>query len=173
MKRPYLFLIALVFVSSCSRKSEEQLYKEGQAQEAQNNFQLAVRSYQEIVDRYVQGKYADSAQFRIGKIYNNDLRDIEKAVASYQQVYIKFPQSTFAPTAMFLTGFLMNNELHKFDSARVLYEAFLQRYPGHDLAVSAKYELETLGKDPTQFLPRDDLAKMSRDSTARKKTAKR
>lgn len=168
-----MFLIAVVCLASCARKSEEQLYKEGQTQESQNNFQLAVQSYQEIVDHYVLGKYADSAQFRIGKIYNNDLRDIEKAVAAYQQVYTKFPQSTFAPTAMFLTGFLMNNELHKLDSARVLYEAFLQQYPNHDLAVSARFELETLGKDPTQFLPREEVAKMSRDSTARRKAAKR
>jgi len=67
----------------------------------------------------------------------------------------------------------MNNELHKLDSARVLYEAFLQQYPNHDLAVSARFELETLGKDPTQFLPREEVAKMSRDSTARRKAAKR
>ncbi|MGA2623953.1 MAG: tetratricopeptide repeat protein [Bacteroidota bacterium] len=173
MIRSYPFLIAVLLVCSCSHKSEDQLFKDGQAAEGQNNFQLAVESYQEIVDRYPQGKYADTAQFRAALIYNNNLHDTGKAVAAYQRVYVKYPQSTFAPTAMFLTAFLLNNELHNFDSARAIYLAFLQKYPDHDLATSAKFELESLGKDPSQFLPHDTLAVKSQKPPIKKKAARR
>lgn len=173
MKHSYPFLIAVLLICSCSHKSEDQLFKDGQAAEGQNNFQLAVESYREIVDRYPQGKHADTAQFRVALLYNNNLHDTENAVAAYQQVYVKYPQSKFAPTAMFLTAFLFNNELHKFDSARAIYVAFLQKYPDNDLVTSAKFELETLGKDPTQFLPHDTLAVKSKEPPVKKKAARR
>ncbi len=173
MNRLYPFLIAVLLVCSCSRKSEDQLFTDGEAAEKQNNFQLAVENYREIVDRYPQGKHADTAQFRVALIYNNNMHDTEKAVAAYQQVYVKYPESKFAPTAMFLTGFLLNNEMHKFDSARSIYVAFLQKYPDNDLATSAKFELETLGRDPSQFLPHDTLAIKSKEPPLKKKAARR
>ena len=173
MKRLHPFLLAVLLLCSCSHKSEDQLFKDGQAAEGQNNFQLAVESYQEIVDRYPQGHYADTAQFRVALIYNNNLHDTLKAVAAYQQVYVKYPQSKFAPTAMFLTAFLFNNELHKFDSARAIYAEFIQKYPDNDLVTSAKFELETLGRDPSQFLPHDTLAVKSKEPTVKKRAAKR
>jgi outer membrane protein assembly factor BamD (BamD/ComL family) len=155
MKSVFLFVFLLLFLSSCSKKSEPELFKEGQAAEEQQNFQLAIERYQEIVDRFPGKAYADSAVYRTAVIYNNDVHDFVKAVRTYQQYYTMFPNSEEAPTAMFLSGFILNNELHKLDSAKIVYETFLQKYPGHQLASSAEFELETLGKDPGQFIKTD------------------
>ena len=34
----------------------------------------------------------------------------------------------------------------------MVYELFLQKYPNHNLAPSAKFELDNMGKDPTEVL---------------------
>ena len=151
MRITYLFLAALL-LASCSRKSEEQLYSEARNYENQNLLQLAIDDYHEIVQRFPKGTHAEEAQYRIALIYNNDLKDMQKAVDAYRAFAALFPQSKETPSAMFLTGFLYNNELHRLDSAKMAYESFLQKYPNDELAQSAKYELQTLGQDPTVVL---------------------
>ena len=44
------------------------------------------------------------------------------------------------------------------DSARRVYQIFLEKYPSHELATSARFELETLGKDPSSLLRIDTVA---------------
>ena len=152
MKYASLFIIILCVLASCSRKNEQELYKEALEAYAQENYQLAIDHYKEIVDRFSKTAYAESAQYHIAVIYNNDLHESRNAIQAYQKFHTMFPSSSEAATALFLTGFLYNNELHILDSARMAYEAFLQQYPSHSLATSAKFELETLGKDPGQYL---------------------
>lgn len=152
MKQTALLIVILFLVSSCSRKSGQQLYQEAQTAEGQKNYPAALQAYQEIIDKSPTSAYAESSLYRIALIYNNDVRDFGKAISAYQQFCSIFPNSPKAPTALFLTGFIYNNELHRLDSAKIMYETFLQKYPSHELATSAKFELETLGKDPTQFL---------------------
>ena len=168
MKRLLLFLLCLGLLS-CSRKSERELLTEAKAAVGQKNFQVAIERYAEVVDRFRTSPAAETSQYAIAVIYNNDLHDHLNAVKSYQRFFTLFPQSNEAPVAMFLTGFLFNNELHRLDSARAAYELFLQTYPNHTLASSAKFELETLGKDPGQYLHEGVTAA---DAMKEKKTTK-
>jgi outer membrane protein assembly factor BamD (BamD/ComL family) len=157
--KQYVCLLALsVLLPCCSGKSDLALYQEGKSAEEGKNFQLAVDRYEEIVSRFQQSAYAESALYRAGLIYNNDLHDLHKAIGSYRKFCELFPSSKQAPTALFLSGFLYNNELHQLDSAKLVYETFLQKYPAHELAASAKFELETLGKDPHPLLKIDTSA---------------
>ncbi len=142
-----LFLFALV-IASCSRKDEALLYKEGREAESRKNYQLAAERFEDIVDRFPSRPYAESSLVRLADIYTNGAKDVPKAVRAYRRYYLMFPESKQAPTMLFLSGFLYNNDLHQLDSARSVYEIFLSHYPHHELAASAKFELETLGKDP-------------------------
>jgi outer membrane protein assembly factor BamD (BamD/ComL family) len=151
-----LLLTILLCCSSCSRKNEKNLFGEAQTAYDQKKYQESVTLYQEIVDRFPASVYADSSLMRIAAIYNNEIHDYRKALQSYQKYYQMFPASNDAPTALFLSGFLFNNELHMLDSAGMVYEKFLQKYPSHQLAQSAKFELSSLGKDPTQFIGSQD-----------------
>jgi len=142
----------LVVVSCGQRLTEEQLYAQAQAFEAKENFIDAVKSYEALVKGYPKGKYAAEAQYRIGLIYSNSLRDFAKAVAAYQQVAKKYPDSKFTVQSQFLIGFFYANELRDFDKAREAYTTFLQKYPNSDLADDVKWELDNLGKDPSQVI---------------------
>ena len=158
MKRTLLLALLALLIQCCSGKSDVTLYQEGKAAEESGNFQLAIDRYEELVNRFQKSAYAESALYRAGMVYNNDLHDLHKAIGSYRRFYTLFPESKQAPTALFLSGFLLNNELHELDSAKLVYEMFLQKYPGHELAASAKFELETLGKDPGAPLKPDTTA---------------
>ncbi len=151
MKVPVLLIITVLF-SSCMKKTDVQLYDEGKALEEQSKFQDAAERYEEIVKRAPTSALSDSSLVRLAYLYSNEAKDVPKAIRSYQRYYEYFPASKRAPTMLFLSGFLFNNELHNTDSARAVYQTFLSKYPSHELASSAKFELETLGKDPNEAL---------------------
>lgn len=153
MKSFYILLV-LIFFSSCSRKSDIDLYNEGKIAEGNKSFSEAAELFEEAVSRFSTSAYAESSLLRLAFMYNNDLKDARKAINAYQRFYETFSTSSQAPTMLFLAGFIYNNELHVLDSAKMIYEIFLQKFPDHELAPSAKFELETLGKEPTQaFTP--------------------
>jgi len=145
-------LILMLFIVSCSRKSDVELYNEGKSAEAEKNFTKATELFEEAVNRYPAQAYAESSLARLAVIYNNDVKDPRKALDAYRRFYTLFPSSKQAPTMLFLSGFLLNNELRMIDSAKLVYETFLQKYPQHELAASARFELENLGKEPGQSL---------------------
>ena len=147
-----LALILLLVIISCSKKSDVDLYADAKAAEGKKDFQMAAETYEQLVANFPNTAYAETSLQRLSVIYNNNLKDSRKAVFTYQRYYSMFPAGKQAPTMLFLSGFIYNNELHQLDSAKLVYETFLQKYPDHELAASAKFELETLGKDPGQTL---------------------
>ena len=164
-----VILLSILLCSSCSRKSAAELYTEALAQEDQNNFALAAERYSELVERFPADAKAESSQFRIAMIWQNELRDTRKAVHAYLRFHELFPQSGRAATALFLSAFLYNNDLHNYDSAKLVYETFLQKYPDSELAASAKYELSKIGKDPNELVPRQAV---STENSMQRKTGK-
>lgn len=153
----YFFLFMLVIgLSSCS-KNPEALYNEAKQAEEQKDYQAALWKYREVVENHHESALAESSQFRIVLIYSDAMKDFEKAAQEYTKLYELFPNSSNAPRALFLSGFLYSNELKQFDKAKEKYELFLQKFPTHDLAQSAKFELETMGKDPLEFLKQKNV----------------
>ena len=152
MKFQLISLIFLLLICSCSRKTDKQLYQEGVAAEVQNNFQSAAGSYEQAVADHPGTAYAESSLARLGPLYTNELKDPQKAVGAYERYYKMFPGSKESPTMLFLAGFVYNNDLHQTDSARARYQEYLNRYPDGQLAQSAKFELQNLGKDADQVL---------------------
>ena len=147
-----LCFFSLIIFSSCSRKSAEELYTEAGAQEGQKNFALAVENYEELIARFPNDAKAESAQFHLAMLYQNELHDSRKAVHAYKKYHELFPQSNRASTAVFLAAFLYNNDLHNYDSAKMMYELYLQQYPNQELATSAQYEIANIGKDPNELM---------------------
>lgn len=159
MKLTLLFTTFVLVASSCSRLNEEELFQTAQTAHQQNNAQEALAKLQELVERFPEGKHAETSRFLIARIYNDDLHDYQKAISAYHKHRELFPDSVRASTALFSIGFIYNNELHQYDSAKAVYEQFLALYPSHDMAPSAKFELETLGKNPEELFKTKVAAK--------------
>lgn len=152
MKYSFLLLLALIVITSCSRKSEEDLLKDANVAIEQKNFEPGVQSLQQLIDEYPKGAHAERAQLLIANLYQNNIKDFEKAVAAYDRFFQLFPGSKDAPNALFLKAFILNNELQQYDRAKIAYQSFLEKYPDHDLAASARFEMENLGKSPDDLL---------------------
>lgn len=153
MKYLYLAVLFLTVLASCTRKTDAELFDEGKKAETEQNYPLAVERYNDIVGRMSNPAYAESSQFRLAMIYTNTEKDKSKAIAAYQKFCSLFPDSKQTPTMLFLQGFIYANEMKDLDQARGVYESFLQKYPDHELARSARFELENLGKDPDEIVP--------------------
>lgn len=158
MKSAFIILILALVFSSCSRKSQKELYEEADAAYSQQHFQAAIDLFRETVSRDPSTAYAESSQYRIALTYNNDMHQTRQSLDAYREFRKMFPESKESRTALFLMGFLYNNDLHETDSAKAMYEHFLQLYPDDQLAASAKFELESLGKDAAHLLPTEKLA---------------
>jgi TolA-binding protein len=51
-----------------------------------------------------------------------------------------------------MLGFIYANELNNYEKAKIYYQKFLERYPNSELAISAKFELENLGRKPEEII---------------------
>ena len=59
----------------------------------------AVEQYERLLTRYPDSEYADEAQFMIGFIYEEHLKDMARARAAYEKVIERFPESELAANA--------------------------------------------------------------------------
>jgi TolA-binding protein len=165
MKLTLVAVLFLLFIS-CSRRTAETTYTEGNLAESQKNYQHAAELFESVVSEYSSSALAESSLVKLSILYNTELKDPRKTLGAYQRCYAMFPASRQAPTMLFLTGFVYNNDLHLLDSARLVYETFLAKYPKHELASSAQFELQTLGKEPGDILPAPVLQNESKKSHA-------
>ena len=56
---------------------------------------------------------------------------------------------------LFMAGFVQANDLHDYDAASETYNLFLKTYPDHELATSAKEELDNMGLTPEEILKKN------------------
>lgn len=71
--------------------------------------------------------------------------ELEQAVGLYDRILTDYPESIEAGDALFMKAYVLHNELKELERAEQAYVTFLERYPNHDLASSARFELQNLG----------------------------
>lgn len=166
----YLCIICAVFlfVPIGCRPSPGKNMTEAKKAEDSGNYNLAVQKYQEVVEDHPGTPEAETAMFMVATIHNNNTHEYEKAIEEYKAFATKYPASPRSATALFMVGYLYNNELNNLDSAKIAYERFLSKYPDHEMALSARYELENLGKSPDELLPRRQPRESASNTTTKR-----
>lgn len=156
----YLIVTAFVFLG-CSKKANQDYLKSAEDNLKNNKVQEAVTDFENFVKDNPESEKAPEALTKLASIYQNKMikdlsvkESLEKAVKIYRQVYDDYPKSTQAPTSLFMSSFILANELQKLDLAKASYNLFLQKYPNHELANSAREELNNLGLSPEEILKR-------------------
>lgn len=144
-------LLLLSFVG-CSKPSAEEMYKKGEDAQKADQYDAAISAYQDLINTFPDSARTPEAYYAIGTIYQNHKLSYHMAIQTFRLLIEKYPHHATSPGASFLIGFIYNNNLKKVDSARFAYEDFLKRYPSDQLAVSAKFELDNLGKEPEEIL---------------------
>ena len=166
--RPIMLGILLATLASgCSRETAEEAFAKAETAETEASKQMdTVKSlesaralYHPVIDAFSRLRedhpkhvLAEVSLFRIATIRNNMTHEVPEAIDAYKRYVELYPDGAQAPVAMFLIGYLYNNELHQVDSAGAAYRRFLDKYPTHEMALSAQFELNTLGKSPEELL---------------------
>jgi len=110
-----VFLAVVGFLWSCSaeKKSEEQLYAEAQACSEKGNFTSAIKTYEEILKLYPESPNSYKAQFLIGFVYSENLKDYNKAKEVYEKVIKKYPDCDLADDAKVMLESMGSDSLLK------------------------------------------------------------
>jgi len=102
-----LILIIGGLIFSCSsgsksKKTEQELYTEAQEFSEKGDFQSAIKTYEEILKVYPKSPRVYKAQFLIGFVYSENLKDYEKARENYKKVIEKYPDCDLADDAQYM-----------------------------------------------------------------------
>ena len=161
MKSILVLLSSALVILGCSQKSDGDYLKSAEENLKNNKIQEAVADFESFVKENPESEKAPEALTKLASIYQNKMlktlnntESLEKAVTIYRQVYDDYPNSKQAPTSLFMSSFILANELQKYNLAKASYNLFLQKYPNHELANSAREELNNLGLTPDEILKR-------------------
>lgn len=165
MKKLLFLLVAVIFVA-CSGKSENELKGELNNLLKDKKYKEAEKTFETFISEYPESKSSDSLIFEFAKLYHSRVmtnlssdQNLKNAVKFYEKLYTEYPKSSNAPHAMFMCAFIYANELKDLNKAKDLYNKFLRQYPNHELAASAKIELDNLGIPPADILKKFDGSK--------------
>ncbi len=164
----YAFPCAILLLAGCAKTSEDDLWKKAEQMRTAGNADSTILLCQSILRDYPQGKEAAHALFMLAEAYNGK-QDYHAAVNCYSAFAAKYPDSSSTPLAMFLVGFIYDGNLQMLDSARTAYQNFLAKYPNHELAASARSEIDNLGKTPDEIIGVNKDVAVKAKKTTRKK----
>ena len=77
MRNALILVLPVVTFASCSRMGEEELLQSAQNLYKEKKYQEAIEKYQELIDRFPEGKNAETSQFFIASICNAKPADIK------------------------------------------------------------------------------------------------
>lgn len=75
------------------------VYLEAQILQDNQHYPEAMKKYQQIVEEYVDGIWADNSLFAIGQLYLDKLDEPDKALATFEKIFMEYDNSTFAVDA--------------------------------------------------------------------------
>ncbi len=167
----WIFVLS-VLVISCSKTSDEDLYKLGIEELKNNNIEQAYKYFEQLVDEHPQSELAAESLFLMADILQNKPADKEiqienykKSVELYLKVQYDFSNSEKAPQALFMAGFVASELLKDYDAAAMHYKRFIKIYPDHELAVSVREEINNLGKTPEEILTSKGVMEPNKSSS--------
>lgn len=140
-------IISLMIIGCEGTKTAEEYFTVAEVERNAKNIKVSLENLDNLIKHYPEHALAPQAQYLLGDIYMNDLRDFQNAITSYNKVLENFAGSAHEAQAQFMVGYVQANILSDFEQAKVTYEIFLEKFPDHELAPSVQFEIENLGKD--------------------------
>ena len=157
-----LSLSVILLIGCSNNKSAADLFNDGEAYLEESKIPEAVNSYETLIKEYPDDTLAPDATARLASIYQNkqvknvsETQSLLKSVELFRSIYDKYPKSEQAPMGLFMAGFVEANELNDYDAATKTYNLFLKTFPDHELATSAKEELDNMGLTPEEILKKN------------------
>ena len=80
-------------------RNDQALFKRAEIAQIRKESQDAIALYEQLVREYPHGPKANHAQFMVGFLYEEELKDTTKAKMAYQKVIDNYPDSDLAKSA--------------------------------------------------------------------------
>ncbi len=87
------------------------------------------------------GALTPYALYRVGKVYERELKDYEGAIAAYRQVIESHSQSLWAAEAVYRTGVIYAAHLNDAEKAIESYQTLIAEYPSSSHTMMAHFQL--------------------------------
>lgn len=113
-------------------------------------FPQLANAYLQIVAIQPNADNSPERLYDAGK-YFGAVRDFNRSISTWEQLITDYPDSEFAKNALFQQAFFYENFLNDLNNAKRCYETFLEKYPKDDMATSAKFSLDNLGKSADEI----------------------
>lgn len=160
----YVVLLSLTVTSCSNNGSADKLMTAAKQNIGQKKFDEAVKQLEKLVTEFPESDLAPAALYETAYIYQNkyinnisETESLNRAASFFKKVYDEYPNSNEAAKSLFFAGFIKANELKEYDEATELYSLFIKRFPQHELAASAKAELDNMGVPAEDILKKDTL----------------
>lgn len=119
--------------------AETDFYSQGFNLLKQSQHAEAVRVFEQQIDAYPQGEYADDAYYWIAEsMYVN--RKLDQSKKNFKAIIDNFKQSPRLPDAMLKTAYIEQDQGNRIE-AQLLLQEILQFHPRSNAAISAKNRL--------------------------------
>lgn len=125
--------------------SPEDLYTEARERYIEEDYQAALSTFDDYLNRYPDSRKAVDALYWKGKSLGNIGRH-EEAIGVYRDVQSKFPTSPRAPSAIFEAAQSML-QMNRRDEAQAMLNDLVTNYPMTDPADQARRVLESLQRN--------------------------
>jgi len=134
-------LAAVLILSACGPKSEEDYFNRATALFEKGRFQEAVLTYQHYLVDFPDGKMRDLALFRSGEILYYALEQRGPALRDFSLLIQKHPYSKYALQAREILAGFFQDERHDYQRAVLEYEWLLKERPRHPKADEFQFQI--------------------------------
>ena len=91
------------------------------------------------------------ALFRVGKIYERELKNYEQAITAYRQLIKAHPQSPWAAEAVYRIGVVYAEHLNNIEQAIESYQTLIADYPPSSQTMMAHFQLGEMYRTLDQY----------------------
>lgn len=94
-----LFAVLLLVMGCGEKVSVEEMFVNANQFQKEGHYEEAIKVYQKLLKDFSGSDYCPKAQFMIGFIYANEIKDFEKAKEAYQKFVKNYPDHDMAKDA--------------------------------------------------------------------------
>ncbi|MEO0130743.1 MAG: tol-pal system protein YbgF [candidate division WOR-3 bacterium] len=120
----------------------EELYQLAYQDMIRGEYEQAIFSFENFLQKYPDSELADNAQYWIGECYYA-LGNNEKAIIELEKVINNYPKGNKAPASLYKLGLIYLNKKNK-NKAKEYFQKLIKEYPNSNEAKLAKEKLKEL-----------------------------
>jgi tol-pal system protein YbgF len=119
---------------------QEELYQLAYQDMIRGDYEQAILSFKNFLQKYPESELADNAQYWLGECYAAS-GDTEKAIIELEKVIKNFPQGNKVPSSLYKLGIIYLNKKNK-NKAKEYFQRLIKEYPNTNEAKLAKEKLK-------------------------------